>query len=119
VEVAGLVRPCGRADDECRLRPGALQAPGAQPGDQQHPPKACPYACVYCQVGPTRASGIVPRSSYEPSAVAREVTETVERLRNQGERIDYLAFVPDEEPTLDAGLGREIDLLRPPASPSR
>jgi len=51
--------------------------------------------------------------------VAREVTETVERLRNQGERIDYLAFVPDEEPTLDAGLGREIDLLRPPASPSR
>lgn len=34
-------------------------------------------------------------------------------LRSRGERIDYLTFVPDGEPTLDAGLSQEIDLLRP------
>jgi len=30
-----------------------------------------------------------------------------------GEKIDYLTFVPDGEPTLDINLGKEIDLLKP------
>jgi wyosine [tRNA(Phe)-imidazoG37] synthetase (radical SAM superfamily) len=90
---------------------------GRSLGINSIPPKACSCSCVYCQVGPTHTSGIVPRPFYEPSAVAREVNDTVERLRNEGERIDYLTFVltfvPDGEPTLDAGLSQEIDLLRP------
>lgn len=86
---------------------------GRSLGINNIPPKACPYSCVYCQVGPTCTSEIVPRVFYEPLAVAREVNETVKRLRDQGERIDYLTFVPDGEPTLDAGLSQEIDLLRP------
>jgi wyosine [tRNA(Phe)-imidazoG37] synthetase (radical SAM superfamily) len=86
---------------------------GRSLGINSIPPKACSCSCVYCQVGPTHTSGIVPRPFYEPSAVAREVNDTVERLRNEGKRIDYLTFVPDGEPTLDAGLSQEIDLLRP------
>jgi wyosine [tRNA(Phe)-imidazoG37] synthetase (radical SAM superfamily) len=41
------------------------------------------------------------------------VFERVEKLQPIGEDIDYLTFVPDGEPTLDAGLGEEIELLRP------
>jgi wyosine [tRNA(Phe)-imidazoG37] synthetase (radical SAM superfamily) len=41
------------------------------------------------------------------------VRTKVTRTKGVGESIDYLAFVPDGEPTLDLHLGREIDLLRP------
>ena len=33
------------------------------------------------------------------------------RVIKQGEKIDYLAFVPDGEPTLDINLAKNIDLL--------
>lgn len=33
-------------------------------------------------------------------------------VRAEGGHIDYITFVPDGEPTLDAGLGREIDLVK-------
>jgi wyosine [tRNA(Phe)-imidazoG37] synthetase (radical SAM superfamily) len=36
----------------------------------------------------------------------------VERLRERGETIDYLTFVPDGEPTLDQHLGDAIEMLR-------
>jgi wyosine [tRNA(Phe)-imidazoG37] synthetase (radical SAM superfamily) len=50
---------------------------------------------------------------YPPERLARAVALHVQRVRARGERIDYLTFVPDGEPTLDANLGREIELLRP------
>jgi wyosine [tRNA(Phe)-imidazoG37] synthetase (radical SAM superfamily) len=50
---------------------------------------------------------------YRPSEVAQAVEEKVARARQAGQSIDYLTFVPDGEPTLDAGLGEEIGLLRP------
>jgi wyosine [tRNA(Phe)-imidazoG37] synthetase (radical SAM superfamily) len=34
------------------------------------------------------------------------------KAKKKGESIDYLTFVPDGEPTLDANLGDEIDLLK-------
>jgi len=37
----------------------------------------------------------------------------VERSKEAGETIDYLTFVPDGEPTLDAHLGLEMELLKP------
>jgi wyosine [tRNA(Phe)-imidazoG37] synthetase (radical SAM superfamily) len=40
--------------------------------------------------------------------VKRKINEATLR----GERIDYVTFVPDGEPTLDANLGREISLLK-------
>ncbi|MBA7681298.1 hypothetical protein ES703_89636 [subsurface metagenome] len=34
------------------------------------------------------------------------------QVREIGEPIDYLTFVPDGEPTLDVNLGKEIELLK-------
>ncbi len=40
--------------------------------------------------------------------------EVDRRLKSlPGEKVDYLTFVPDGEPTLDVNLGREISLLKP------
>jgi wyosine [tRNA(Phe)-imidazoG37] synthetase (radical SAM superfamily) len=52
-------------------------------------------------------------SFYEPKEIFQQVKEKIEKSREIGLKIDYLTFVPDGEPTLDANLGREIDLLRP------
>jgi len=52
------------------------------------------------------------RAFYEPLELARRVREKVRQVREKGESIDYLAFVPDGEPTLDINLGKEIELLR-------
>jgi len=49
---------------------------------------------------------------YEPREVFEAVQNKVEKAKKAGEAIDYLTFVPDGEPTLDANLGREIELLR-------
>lgn len=86
---------------------------GRSLGINHIPLKVCSYSCVYCQVGPTPRTQATPRPFYPPAEVARLVGERVERLRAAGEPTDYLTFVPDGEPTLDGGLGREIDLLRP------
>jgi wyosine [tRNA(Phe)-imidazoG37] synthetase (radical SAM superfamily) len=52
------------------------------------------------------------RTYYQPQEIAESVRNKVTLLRANGEIIDYLAFVPDGEPTLDINLGRMIDLLR-------
>jgi wyosine [tRNA(Phe)-imidazoG37] synthetase (radical SAM superfamily) len=51
-------------------------------------------------------------SFYDPKTVAAEVREHVRKVKDRGETIDYLTFVPDGEPTLDIDLGAEIDLLK-------
>lgn len=53
------------------------------------------------------------REFYPPDEVVRDVEEQVRKARERGERIDYLTFVPDGEPTLDVNLGEEIELLKP------
>jgi wyosine [tRNA(Phe)-imidazoG37] synthetase (radical SAM superfamily) len=76
------------------------------------PPKHCTYSCLYCQLGPTKATEIQPRSFYKPEDIFNAVVEHLEKLKDQNETIDYLTFVPDGEPTLDVGLGKTIELLR-------
>ncbi|MBN1687269.1 MAG: radical SAM protein [Spirochaetales bacterium] len=50
---------------------------------------------------------------YEPERILDEVRERVRQTTELGETIDYLAFVPDGEPTLDLELGRSIEALKP------
>jgi wyosine [tRNA(Phe)-imidazoG37] synthetase (radical SAM superfamily) len=76
------------------------------------PAKTCSYSCVYCQVGPTPATEIEPRKFWPSGAVVEAVTRHLQKLRARGEGVDFLTFVPDGEPTLDADLGEEIDGLR-------
>ncbi len=86
---------------------------GRSLGINNIPPKSCSYYCTYCQVGPTENTEIQLRHFYGSEYLVKQVTEKVQQLQKQGETIDYLSFVPDGEPTLDADLGTTIDQLRP------
>lgn len=86
---------------------------GRSLGINNIPPKICSYSCAYCQVGRTRRMKAVRGNMYAPADVLHEVETKVRRVRSRGESIDYLTFVSDGEPTLDANLGREIRELRP------
>jgi wyosine [tRNA(Phe)-imidazoG37] synthetase (radical SAM superfamily) len=85
---------------------------GQSLGINNIPPKSCSYGCVYCQVGRTVELLAERRAFYPPEDVVRQVEARVRDVRARGEAIDYLAFVPDGEPTLDVHLGREITGLR-------
>jgi wyosine [tRNA(Phe)-imidazoG37] synthetase (radical SAM superfamily) len=85
---------------------------GRSLGINNIPPKHCPYSCVYCQVGLTGPREILPRPFLDPDVVVERVEERVAWCLAHNERIDYLTFVPDGEPTLDANLGREIGMLQ-------
>lgn len=72
------------------------------------PPKICSYSCIYCQLGRTKKIQVHRREFYSIDEIVRSVEERLERVKN----VDYLAFVPDGEPTLDMNLGKEIDALK-------
>lgn len=105
--------PTGDATTPLVFGPVPSRRLGRSLGVNNVPPKTCTYACVYCQVGPFPAGEIEPRSFYSPMDVASAVSARVADLRAAGDRIDYITFVPDGEPTLDAGLAEAIELLRP------
>lgn len=86
---------------------------GRSLGINNIPPKSCSYYCTYCQVGPTEKTEIERRHFYGADYLVKLVKERVAQLQAQGETIDYLSFVPDGEPTLDADLGETIEKLRP------
>lgn len=86
---------------------------GRSLGINNIPPKICSYGCVYCQLGRTIKKQVQRLIFYEPNEILKAVEEKIEKTREVGESIDYLTFVPDGEPTLDANLGFEIDLLKP------
>lgn len=86
---------------------------GRSLGINNIPPKVCTYSCVYCQLGRTRKMQADRRAFYPPDEILKDVERKVESASEVEESIDYLTFVPDGEPTLDAHLGREIALLKP------
>lgn len=85
---------------------------GRSLGINNIPPKICSYACVYCQLGNTIKMQIDRGEFYSPQKIFESVRERVAQIRNQNEKIDYLAFVPDGEPTLDINLGLNIESLK-------
>jgi len=85
---------------------------GRSLGINNIPPKICSYACAYCQLGRTLRMQARRQTFYEPRAILEAVQGKVEKAEAAGEAIDYLTFVPDGEPTLDANLGQEIEHLR-------
>jgi len=85
---------------------------GRSLGINNIPPKICTYSCTYCQLGRTIQVHVERQAFYEAMDILSEVRDKVEAAREKGELVDYLTFVPDGEPTLDAGLGREIRLLK-------
>ncbi|MGY6276411.1 radical SAM protein [Methylomonas sp. MgM2] len=76
------------------------------------PPKHCSYSCLYCQVGETTCTEIKLHVFYKPEAIFDAVERHLAKLKPDNPKIDYLTFVPDGEPTLDAFLGKAIGLLQ-------
>jgi len=85
---------------------------GRSLGINNIPPKTCSYACTYCQLGNTTNMQTERQTFYDPEKIAQSVKQKVKQVEAIGETIDYLTFVPDGEPTLDANLGKEIELLK-------
>jgi len=73
--------------------------------------KSCSYSCVYCQLGRTTKMEIERSTFHLPEEIRREAARRLDEAGRQGEPIDYLTFVPDGEPTLDARLGASIESL--------
>lgn len=85
---------------------------GASLGINNITPKICSYSCIYCQLGSTIKLTSERMEFHDPQRLVNDVEERIGYMKEKGERIDYLTFVPDGEPTLDSNLGREIRMLK-------
>lgn len=85
---------------------------GRSLGINNIPPKICTYACTYCQLGKTNKMRTNRREFYPVQDIVNAVESKITQLQKQKETIDYLAFVPDGEPTLDINLGKAIKALK-------
>ncbi|KUJ93567.1 MAG: hypothetical protein XD40_1201 [Archaeoglobus fulgidus] len=63
------------------------------------PFKHCSYSCVYCQLGRTPKTTVERGEFYEPKDILDSVRRRIDAVRK--EKVDYITFVPDGEPTLD------------------
>ena len=85
---------------------------GKSLGINNIPPKTCSYSCVYCQLGKTSEMTAKQQFFYQPCDVLNEVRRRFGNAAARNERIDYLTFVSDGEPTIDVNIGEEISLLK-------
>lgn len=92
--------------------PVASRRLGKSLGVNGIPAKTCSYSCVYCQLGKTMDMTTERQAFYKPEDIFEEVKRKVEQAASRNEKVDYLTFVPDGEPTLDINLGEEMSLLK-------
>ncbi|MCF8331458.1 MAG: radical SAM protein [Bacteroidales bacterium] len=85
---------------------------GRSLGINNIPPKYCSYFCVYCQIGTALEIGTERRSFYKTEQILEEIKQKIDHSEKSGEKIDYLTFVPDGEPTLDLNIGKEISEIK-------
>jgi len=74
-------------------------------------PKICSYGCMYCQLGKTLKISNVRQIFFQPDTIYDEVKRHIEQLKGKN-KIDYLTFVANGEPTLDQNLGESIIRLK-------
>jgi wyosine [tRNA(Phe)-imidazoG37] synthetase (radical SAM superfamily) len=84
---------------------------GRSLGVKNVPPGTCTYNCVYCQLGQTDHRTGAIRKWYDVEAVLDSLIRKEAMARDLGERIDYVTFVPNGEPTLDGNLEVESSIL--------
>jgi wyosine [tRNA(Phe)-imidazoG37] synthetase (radical SAM superfamily) len=85
---------------------------GRSLGINNIPPKTCSYSCVYCQVGKTTNITVDRQVFYKPEDLSIAVRRKVHEATVRNERIDYLTFVSDGEPTLDLNLSKGLSSLK-------
>jgi len=85
---------------------------GKSLGINNIPAKTCSYSCVYCQLGRTVNMTTKRQTFYKPEDIFEETKRKVNEASSRDERIDYITFVPDGEPTLDINIGKAISNLK-------
>jgi len=85
---------------------------GKSLGINNVPAKTCSYSCVYCQLGKTINLTTERQAFYKPEDIFKEVKWRVDEAASRNEKVNYLTFVPDGEPTLDINLGKTISTLK-------
>ncbi len=103
-------KPLGKA--QIAFGPIPSRRFGKSLGINNIPPHICSFCCVYCQVGRVTRMAIERENFYPPATIFSEVKAHLEAVRAKGEKVDFLSFVPDGEPTLDKNLGEAISLLK-------
>ncbi len=77
---------------------------GRSLGINNIPAKICSYSCIYCQIGRNTKMLINREEFYEPEIFLYKITEKIKQINAINEKIDYITFVPDGEPTLDKNI---------------
>lgn len=85
---------------------------GRSLGINNIPEKNCSYSCIYCQVGKTDRLTSKRNEFYNPGKIFGEVSRKLQYLKKTREKIDYITFVSDGEPTLDINIGKSIGKLK-------
>lgn len=84
---------------------------GQSLGVQNVPSGTCTYDCVYCQLGPTSKRTIHADSWDDVENTLDTLVRKESKLRELGETVDYITFVPNGEPTLDKDLELKASIL--------
>jgi wyosine [tRNA(Phe)-imidazoG37] synthetase (radical SAM superfamily) len=74
--------------------------------------KTCSYACVYCQLGVTRQLQVKRETFYDLNNLLEQLDDSLKELEQKSEKIDYITFVADGEPTLDLNLGKALKEIK-------
>jgi wyosine [tRNA(Phe)-imidazoG37] synthetase (radical SAM superfamily) len=85
---------------------------GRSLGINNIPPKTCTYSCVYCQVGKTTKTTVDRQDFYNSEELSKAVRDKLDEAATKKEKVDYLTFVSEGEPTLDLKLSEEISSLK-------
>ncbi len=107
----GYARPMPAPEHHIAFGPVPSRRLGSSLGINNVVAKTCSYCCIYCQVGATTEQRIEPRPFFTPKQVQAAVATRLRKIAATGAKIDFLTFVPDGEPTLDARLGDSIEAL--------
>jgi wyosine [tRNA(Phe)-imidazoG37] synthetase (radical SAM superfamily) len=91
---------------------------GRSLGINNIPLKACTYSCVYCQVGKTTNKTVERQAFFKPDELTSGVKRKIDEVIARKEKIDYLTFVSDGEPTLDLNISKEISVLKQTGMPT-
>ncbi len=85
---------------------------GKSLGVNNIPHKVCTYSCLYCQVGKADKMQLTRQVFYPPEILLKQVENILQAISDTDEYPDYIAIVPDGEPTLDINLGILIEKLK-------
>jgi wyosine [tRNA(Phe)-imidazoG37] synthetase (radical SAM superfamily) len=74
--------------------------------------KTCSYSCVYCQLGRTEQLQTKREIFYNLDELLQELEDDLKELEKKKEKVDYITFVADGEPTLDLNLGKALNRIK-------